>query len=111
MPARRAAAMMALPSSTDEAIGFSTITCTPRSIAAIASSMWQVGGGRNGQRIDPGCQQSLDFSEAGTAERVGYEIALFAIGIDNAGELDPGQIGQHAGVVASHNTDAGNPDA
>src|SRR5712691_571174 len=37
-PARRAPAMMARPSSTDGAIGFSTRTCTPRSMHRSASS-------------------------------------------------------------------------
>jgi hypothetical protein len=37
-PALRAAAMIARPSSTDGAIGFSTSTCTPRSMHVSASS-------------------------------------------------------------------------
>ena len=37
-PARRAAAMMALPSTTDDAIGFSTSTCTPRPTQASDNS-------------------------------------------------------------------------
>jgi hypothetical protein len=71
----------------------------------------QVGRCRNGQRVDAGRQQSLDVTVARATERIGYEVALLAVGIDDAGELDPGQIGQHAGVIASHDTNAGNPDA
>ena len=51
-PARRAAAMMARPSSTDGAIGFSTRTWTPRSMQRERQLPMQMGGRRDGDGID-----------------------------------------------------------
>ena len=66
---------------------------------------------RNGQRVDARRQQSFDVAIAGTRQRVGYKIPLLAVGIDDAGELHPRQVSQHTGMVASHDTDAHNPNA
>ena len=77
-PARRAAAMMARPSSTDEAIGFSTRTCTPRSMQAMRDVAMQMGRRGDGDGVDAGAEQAVDVGKALAAERAGHEIALLA---------------------------------
>ena len=59
-PARRAAAMMARPSSTVGAIGFSTRTWMPREMHVERNVVMQMGGRRDGDGVDAAPDQRLD---------------------------------------------------
>jgi hypothetical protein len=66
----------------------------------------KMGWSGDGQGIDAGGEQRLDILEAIAAERAGDEVALLALGVGYAHELDPGKISENAGVVAAHDADA-----
>jgi hypothetical protein len=70
----------------------------------------QVGRGRDGHRIDAFGKQRLDAAECGTAHRRRYEVALLAVGIRDAHELDPWHVGKDAGMVAAHDAYADDAD-
>ena len=70
----------------------------------------QMGRRRDGDRIDPGAEQSVGIAECGAAERPGDEIALLAVGIGDPHQLDTGNVRQNARMVAAHDADANNPD-
>ena len=108
--ARRAAAMMSLPCSTEEAIGFSTRIWTPRSMQASAIGVMQMSRRRDGERVDPEVEQLLDIGHRATAQGARHEFRLLAIGIGNADELDTGKTGKHAGMIAAHDADADHAD-
>jgi len=65
---------------------------------------------RDGDGIDAGGDQRRGILEAGTAEMTGDGLAALAVGIDDAGQFHPGQLGQHTRVVAAHDTHAHNAD-
>ena len=66
----------------------------------------KVRGGRDGDRIDAGAEQSVDVGEPGAAEGSGDEIPLLAIRIRDASEMNAGDVRQHPGMIAAHDADA-----
>ena len=61
-------------------------------------------GNRNG--IDAVCEQALDRPKGRAAEQPRDEFALPTVGIRDADQLGPRQIGEHAGMVAAHHANA-----
>ena len=57
----------------------------------------QMGGRSDGHGIDAGGQQRLDVGIGLAAERAGHEVALLAVGIGDADELDARKIGEARG--------------
>ena len=55
----------------------------------------QMGGRGDGHRIDAGVQQRIDLVDSRAAERLRHEIALAAIRVGDADQLDAGQSGQN----------------
>ena len=66
----------------------------------------QMGGRRDGDGINTFRKQRLNAAERRATERPRNEITLLAIGVGHAHELDARQIGEHARMVAAHDTDA-----
>jgi hypothetical protein len=72
--------------------------------------MMQVSGCRDGDRIDTGSQQLIEVGECGAAERPRDKIALLAVGIGDASQLNARHVRQDARMVAAHHADAHHPD-
>ena len=58
----------------------------------------------------PSCEQRVELVDRRAAEDARDQIALAAIRIGDADQLDAGQPGQHAGVVGAHDADADDAD-
>ena len=71
----------------------------------------QMGRRRDGDGIDAELEQALEIGDGRAAERARDEVALGAIGIDHAHQLDAGQSGEDARVVGAHGADADHADA
>jgi len=78
-----------VPSSTVDAIGFSTRTWMPRSMQRIAKSRCRWVGAAMVMASTPPDSRAVHLGVAGAVERTADELALLAIGIHNPGELDP----------------------
>ena len=76
--------------------------------SAISKMQMRRSGDRH--RIDAEVQQRIELVDGCAAHHAGDQFALRGIGIDDAGELDVGNAGQHAGMVRSHDTDADHAD-
>ena len=63
-------------------------------------------GGRDRHGIDPSSKQRRNATERGTAERLRNEIALLAVRVRHADELDAGEIAEDAGMVTAHDAHA-----
>ena len=68
--------------------------------------LMQMGGSRNGDRVDTAGEQRLDAAERRAAERGRHQIALLAIGVRNADKPDAGKIAEDPGMVAAHDANA-----
>ena len=66
---------------------------------------------RDGDCVDTEIEQLLDVGDGRATERAGDEIGLLAVGIGDGDELDAGQAGEDAGVIAAHDADAHHADA
>ena len=91
--------MMSRPSSTEDAIGFSTSTCTPRSMQVSAMLAMQMRGRRDRDRVDAAIEQLVDIAHGRAAERAADELGLRRIRIGDDRELDAGNFSQHARMV------------
>ena len=109
-PARAAASMISRPSSTVEAIGFSTMTWTPRAMQASAISWCRWVGAAMVTASTLRSSSSLDLADGLAAERAGDEIGLPAVGIGDADEFGARQPGEHARMIAAHDADADHAD-
>ena len=111
-PARRAAAMMSRPSSTVDAIGFSTRTWTPRAMQVERDIAMQMGRRRDGHGIDAEIEQRVDVGDGRAAERAARRIrACLRSGSATPTSSTPGSSGEHARMVAAHDADADHADA
>jgi hypothetical protein len=63
---------------------------------------------RDGEGVDAVVEQSFHRAEGCAAENSRDEIALVAVGIRYADELDTRKIGEYARMVAAHDADAHN---
>ena len=103
--------MIARPSSTEEAIGFSTSTCRPRCDAVQRDVLMQVGRRRDRDGVDAVGDQPVDSGKGPAADGIRDPLPTFRIGIDDADQSCARQVGKYAGVVAAHNADADHADA
>ena len=99
-----------MPSSTEEAIGFSTRTWTPRAMQVSAMSRCRCVGAAMVMASTSEVEQFLDVGDGRAAERAGDEIGLLAIGIGDADQFGARQAGEHAGMIAAHDADADDAD-
>ncbi len=72
--------------------------------------MMQMGRRSDGHSIDAELEQRLHIVDRRAAEHAGHQIALAAIGIGDADELDAGQPGQNPGMIGAHGADADDAD-
>ena len=109
-PARCAAATMARPSSTVGAIGFSTMTWTPRGNTGEREIVVQMGRRGNGHGVNTAGQQRFESSNSAQPSIAGDKLALLAVGIDNPDQFNAGHLRQDARMVAAHDADADHTD-
>ena len=68
--------------------------------------LMQMGGSRNGDRVDTAGEQRLDVAERPATQRPRNDVALLAIGVRNADKPDAGKIAEDPGMVAAHDANA-----
>jgi hypothetical protein len=73
--------------------------------------MVEMGGSSDGHGVHPKWQQGVDIADCLNAQRPSHEVGLSFVGIGHCDELRVWQLRQHAGVVASHHSDANDANA
>jgi hypothetical protein len=71
----------------------------------------QLGRGRDGNGVDAVADQRFGVFEGGAAEIAGDSLTALAVRIGDANQRYAGQLGQHAGMIATHNANAHDADA
>ena len=102
---------MSRPSSTVEAIGFSTSTWMPARDAGERDLVMQMGRRRDRDGVDAlGEQLPRASPKVGQLASSVARARCAGQRIDHADELDAGQTGEHAGMIAAHHADADHTD-
>ena len=91
-------------------MGFSTENVDAAGDAGQRDLKVQMSWSGNRHRINAEVQQRIELVDGGAAHHACDQFTLRGIGVDDAGELDVRNAGQHAGMVRSHDTDANHAD-